>query len=70
METCKYPIVSGYIDNGAERTILLYNHYDAPPEPLEKWNTGPFKATIIDGKLFARGSADNKGKHALALLRH
>ena len=62
VETCKYPIVSGYIDNGAERTILLYNHYDVqPPEPLEKWNTDPFKATIIDGKLFARGSADNKG---------
>ena len=37
VETCKYPIVSGYIDNGAERTILLYNHYDVqPPEPLEK----------------------------------
>lgn len=62
VETCKYPIVSGYIDNGAERTILLYNHYDVqPPEPLEKWNTDPFKASIIDGKLFARGAADNKG---------
>lgn len=62
IETCKYPIVSGYLDNGAERTLLLYNHYDVqPPEPLEKWHTDPFKATIVDGKLFARGSADNKG---------
>ena len=62
VETCKYPIVSGYLDNGADRTILLYNHYDVqPPEPLEKWRTDPFKATIIDGKFFARGSADNKG---------
>ena len=62
IETCKYPIVSGYLDNGAERTVLLYNHYDVqPPEPLEKWNTDPFKATIQDGRFIARGSADNKG---------
>ena len=33
----------------------------SPRSRWKKWNTDPFKATIIDGKLFARGSADNKG---------
>ena len=40
----------------------LYNHYDVqPPEPLELWDSPPFDAAIRDGKLFARGVADNKG---------
>jgi acetylornithine deacetylase/succinyl-diaminopimelate desuccinylase-like protein len=43
-------------------TILFYNHYDVqPPEPLEKWISPPFKPTVRGGKLFARGSSDNKG---------
>lgn len=55
------PYVYGMIDNGAKRTITLYNHYDVvPPEPYELWKTPPFEPTIIDGRLYARGSSDNK----------
>ncbi|MBI4833515.1 MAG: M20/M25/M40 family metallo-hydrolase [Planctomycetes bacterium] len=43
-------------------TLLFYNHYDVqPPEPLEKWISPPFNPAVRGGKLFARGSSDNKG---------
>jgi acetylornithine deacetylase/succinyl-diaminopimelate desuccinylase-like protein len=42
--------------------LLFYNHYDVqPPEPFAEWNSEPFDPVIEDGKLFARGVADNKG---------
>ena len=52
-------------------TVLLYGHYDVqPPEPLELWETSPFEATVRDGKVYARGSTDDKGQvymHLVAL---
>ena len=43
-------------------TVLVYGHYDVqPPDPLDQWLTPPFKPEIRDGKVFARGAADNKG---------
>jgi acetylornithine deacetylase/succinyl-diaminopimelate desuccinylase-like protein len=48
--------------------LLLYNHYDVQPvDPLELWDTPPFEPTLRDGKLFARGAADNKGELAVRL---
>jgi acetylornithine deacetylase/succinyl-diaminopimelate desuccinylase-like protein len=44
-------------------TVLVYGHYDVqPPEPLELWNSGPFEPVISDGKVYGRGSADDKGQ--------
>src|SRR5450755_4012569 len=44
-------------------TILIYGHYDVQPaEPLELWHSGPFEPVIKDGKVYARGSADDKGQ--------
>lgn len=43
--------------------MLVYGHYDVqPPEPLELWHSGPFDPVIKDGKVYARGSADDKGQ--------
>lgn len=64
METGGHPAVFGEkIIDPSKPTVLVYGHYDVqPPEPLELWHTPPFEPTIKDGKVFARGSADDKGQ--------
>ena len=76
MPTPDHPIVLGEwrkAPPGAP-TILIYGHYDVqPPEPLELWTSPPFEPTVRDGKLFARGSVDDKGQlwvHVMALAAH
>lgn len=50
-------------------TLVIYGHYDVqPPDPLDEWTTPPFEPTLRDGKLYARGSADDKGQ-VFCLLR-
>ena len=59
-----YPVVYGEkIIDPSKPTVLVYGHYDVqPPDPLDLWNSGPFDPVIKDGKIFARGSADDKGQ--------
>ena len=63
-ETAGNPIVYGEKGSDpAKPTILVYGHYDVQPaDPLELWETPPFEPTIRDGKIYARGSADDKGQ--------
>jgi acetylornithine deacetylase/succinyl-diaminopimelate desuccinylase-like protein len=57
-----FPVVYGELPGRSKRTLLLYNHYDVqPPEPLELWDSPPFEPEIREGKMYARGVADNKG---------
>ncbi len=45
----------------SKKTVLLYAHHDVQPVgDRNKWATDPFKPEIIEGRLFARGSGDNK----------
>src|SRR6478752_3626874 len=62
--TAGHPVVYGEktIDP-SKPTILVYGHYDVQPaDPLELWNSGPFEPVIKDGKIYARGSCDDKGQ--------
>ena len=59
-----HPVVYGEkIIDPKKPTVLVYGHYDVqPPDPLELWHSGPFDPVIKDGKIYARGSADDKGQ--------
>lgn len=58
------PLVFGEIRvRGAEKTLLFYNHYDVqPPEPLELWKYPPFSGELVNGRVYGRGAADDKGE--------
>jgi acetylornithine deacetylase/succinyl-diaminopimelate desuccinylase-like protein len=63
-ETAGHPIVYGEkIVNPSWPTILIYGHYDVQPSaPDELWTTPAFEPNVRDGKIYARGAADDKGQ--------
>lgn len=63
-ETPGHPIVYGEkrVGDGLP-TVLVYGHYDVqPPDPLDLWTSPPFEPVVKDGKIYARGSSDDKGQ--------
>ncbi|MDP9366004.1 MAG: M20/M25/M40 family metallo-hydrolase [Chloroflexota bacterium] len=57
-----YPVVYGELRGSSPKTLRYYNHYDVQPaEPLDLWQSDPWAAEIRDGRIWARGVADNKG---------
>ena len=75
IETPGNPVVYGdWLGAPGAPTILFYGHYDVQPvDPLNLWESPPFEATIRDGEIYARGSADDKGQvfmHLKAVEAH
>jgi len=61
-ETQKNPLVyAEWLDAPGKPTVLIYGHYDVQPvDPLDKWHTEPFQPVIKNGRIYARGTSDDK----------
>jgi len=75
IDTPGNPVVYGdWLGAPGAPTILFYGHYDVQPvDPLNLWESPPFEATVRDGEIYARGSADDKGQvfmHFKAIEAH
>jgi acetylornithine deacetylase/succinyl-diaminopimelate desuccinylase-like protein len=65
MPTAGHPVVYGeWLGAGPNKpTMLVYGHYDVVPAAMEDgWETPPFEPVEKDGKIYARGSTDDKGQ--------
>jgi len=75
IDTPGFPVVYGdWLGAEGAPTILFYGHYDVQPvDPVNLWDSPPFEATVRDGEIYARGSADDKGQvfmHFKAIEAH
>src|SRR5205823_124022 len=75
IDTPGNPVVYGdWLGAPGAPTILFYGHYDVQPvDPIDLWESPPFEATVRDGEIYARGSADDKGQvfmHFKAIEAH
>jgi acetylornithine deacetylase/succinyl-diaminopimelate desuccinylase-like protein len=63
-ETARHPIVIARNKHEeGKKTCLIYGHYDVQPvDPVELWDSPPFEPEIRDGRIWGRGSTDNKGQ--------
>ncbi len=76
LHTGGHPVVLGEWRRArpGAKTILVYGHYDVQPaEPLDLWESPPFEPEVRNGRIYARGSVDDKGQlylHIKALEAH
>jgi acetylornithine deacetylase/succinyl-diaminopimelate desuccinylase-like protein len=75
LETGGNPVAYGaWLGAPGKPTVLIYGHYDVQPvDPLELWTSPPFDAQVRDGKIYGRGTVDDKGQvlmHVAAIEAH
>lgn len=60
-----FPVVYAELPGKVDRTLSFYDHYDVQPaDPLDQWESDPWSGDVRDGRIWARGVADNKGNIA------
>lgn len=70
METGGHPVVYGeWLHEPGKPTIMIYGHFDVQPvDPIDLWTSPPFEPVIKDGRVYARGSNDDKGNMLTPIL--
>ena len=59
----------GYADYGTEGDLFgVLGHLDVVPVNPEEWKVPPFSGEIVDGKIYGRGTSDDKGPMMAALI--
>jgi acetylornithine deacetylase/succinyl-diaminopimelate desuccinylase-like protein len=68
-ETPGHPVVyADWLHAPGAPTVIVYAHYDVQPvDPLDLWVRPPFEPRLADGRVYARGAADDKGQAHLHL---
>jgi acetylornithine deacetylase/succinyl-diaminopimelate desuccinylase-like protein len=75
LEAGGMPALYAEVPGTGKRKLLLYQHYDVQPvDPVDLWSSPPFEPLEKDGRIFARGVADDKADvmariHALEVLK-
>jgi acetylornithine deacetylase/succinyl-diaminopimelate desuccinylase-like protein len=75
LEAGGMPALYAEVSGAGRRKLLLYQHYDVQPvDPIELWDSKPFEPVEKDGRIIARGVADDKADvmariHALETLK-
>ena len=61
VEEANFPVLLAEVPGASDRALLIYLHYDVQPADEPEWQTSPWGAEIIDGRMYGRGTVDNKG---------
>ena len=75
LEAGGMPALYAEVPGGGRRKLLLYEHYDVQPvDPIDLWHSPPFEPAEREGRIFARGVADDKADvmariHAVETLK-
>ena len=69
-ETAGHPVVYGqWLHAPGHPTVMVYGHFDVQPvDPVDLWTSPPFEPVVKDGRIYARGAADNKGNMLAPIL--
>ena len=75
LEAGGMPALYAEVPGSGRRKLLLYQHYDVQPvDPIELWDSKPFEPVEKEGRIVARGIADDKADvmariHAVETLK-
>lgn len=62
LPTDGHPVVFAEWNNAAGKpTVLIYGHYDVQPVQEALWVSNPFSPKEMNGRIYGRGAADDKG---------
>ena len=64
-------LLASRVENPELPTILIYGHgrcHPWPGQPMEPPGSARFATVTLDGMMYGRGTADNKGQHLINFL--